>query len=416
MRLSLTTGKCFASTCGYVPALLVRCAVSVWLSASLATAREPTVALHIPISSSMPVITADTKIGGSWHVMLVDTGAGASMLDLSLKDLAQIDADQVVITTSSGEELRGNYYVVPTLQVQALTFDDVKVPIVDLESISSLYGFRFAGALGMKELSSGGKISLNYEQGFLDVHQGAWYLESADACEVNLDITQDIPVIHTKIAGHSVEIAIDTGANSCVSLPSYLFERLIKEGFIEVQETSSTSLSLSGSQSNRQGWFMKGELMGRSLAGMSVDTSPKRGMLGLEWLCGFNVEIDFPDRKLRYQPLPTTKPPISVELMTGAIFSYEAAGARVERLRPGGGAIEAAGVQQGDLIQRFDSLTADKLNIISVSEIVASKENQAIEINYLRKIDGVSVTTQLKLPKTVSAWDFAGKRNSDAQQ
>ncbi|MEI9893104.1 MAG: hypothetical protein WDN28_04130 [Chthoniobacter sp.] len=138
------------------------------------------------------------------------------------------------------------------------------------------------------------------------------------------------------IAGRHAEFALYTANSATIALEKPLFTALVRNHTIEVSKDGFGN-----------GWFVQGELMGKSLVGVPVtatNSTDGTSVLGPLWLCGFNVEIDLQSHTWRYQQRRNAQPPLTMRLMVGATFLYPGGGAQVEKLRPdGAGAAEKGG-------------------------------------------------------------------------
>ena len=299
-------------------------------------------------------------------------------------------------------------YVGPTLKLGNLTLEKPEVILFDMQALSRFTGRPLAGMLGMNTVGKA-KIFLNFERSVLQVHAGPWRLAAPDCQEVELNKESGIPEFDVRIGGHRVTFGIDTGFDGTFTLAAPLFEALVNDGTIELANVNARGATPGGVSSVARGWFLRGRVMGRDLAGLSVESDPAYSNVGMKWLYGFNTEIDFAARKFRYQVRCHIQPPISVQMMIACILIYDDKGALVERLRPGGGAAENAGLKPGDVIEEFGSLKAGEMNQATIGEMVAASADKEVAIRFLRKSDGSHVNTKLKLPPVISEWNFAGR-------
>jgi hypothetical protein len=182
----------------------------------------------------------------------------------------------------------------------------------------------------------------------------------------------------------------------------------VSEGVIARREPIGLSTGLTGEAASRGGQFVRGELMGKSLAGVDVTSGdpPESGTVGLAWICGFSMEIALEDGVMRYLPLPDARPPINVAAMSGVVFRYADGHPSVALLKPGGPG-KQAGLAVGDVIEQFGYLPAkeiDQLRLIPFSEQNAGKQ---IPIKWTRKADGQTIGGTLQLRKRLDYWHVA---------
>ena len=382
----------------------------------IACAQKPeTVFLRQSIPRVPVDITTKVSVDGKDRLFVVDTGAEASVFDLSRWVSANPDLKDLNVRYSDSQatqrtffNARCPFYIAPSLRAQSLIVEHPTVAIIDLHEFSDRLGWKLDGILGMPALSAG-IISLNYDKRLLEIHAGPWRLNPSDSHEMDLEKDMGVPIFDVQLGGHPVQFLIDTGDCGCVSLETSVFEALVKEGWIEVADTEETWLGAWGRYSRRRGWFLKGELMGRTLVGVSVCGDPEVSLLGLEWLYGFNTEIDFTARKFRYQKRSDAPPPMDSVMMIGAGLTYGRRGALVEKLWPKTGAAANAGLKNGDVIEAFDGLKSAQMNSTAIAERVAANAGKTIKVRFLRKSDGAHVRATLRLPPPISPWNFAGR-------
>ncbi len=340
--------------------------------------------------------------------MLLDTGAGLTVIDSLLKDSIGPEVEDRRVTMLGGTQRIMKCYEGPSLKIGTILDERPKVMVSDLRMMVRFVGKPIVGVLAM-DVMQRGKILLNYDDRTLKIHAGSWILDGPDIKEVELNKEADVPELHEEIGGHSVLFGVDTGSNHCIILESTVFDALVSDGVIELSKITARQMAGGGVSSAKQGWFLKGELMGKNLGGVAVSSDPRSSILGLEWLYAFNTEIDFSTRKLRYHLRRNAKLPCDTQIMIGAILLFDEYGAVVERLRPGSGAAENAGIKPGDVIQEFASLKGKEMNEATIAETVSDEAGKEISVRYLRKADGKQVSVKLRLPPVISDWDFGGR-------
>jgi hypothetical protein len=333
--------------------------------------------------------------------MIIDSGAAFSFLDVSLRKL---------ILEEAGNAHLKLYRSLP-LQVQSIITPNPQIALVDFRALRRMLGGKLDGLLGVPQLKSG-KLLLNYDEGFLEVHTGGWKIDQKEYGEIAFDNSEANPTFVANIEGRPCELLFDTGDDGSISLETSDFAFLVKSGVIELSNVHGRIQDVSGLNKHQQGWFLKGELMGKSLRGisvMSVADASGAGTMGLEWIYGFNTEIDFASHRFRFQNRLKANSPLAFDLMIGAALSYDDNGAQVEALRPGGGAAEAAGLRPGDVVEHFGSLKKAELGRVPIGEVVTANAGKPIPIQFVRKSDGQKVDAMLNLPPPILAWDFAGR-------
>jgi predicted aspartyl protease len=373
----------------------------LFIAGNSAVAEERRILLEERLASITAQFTTNASINGQPCLMLVDTGASETAIDSSFRKHVGDEVDNTTAYFSDGKTITQPRYHAEVISAQSLIVQNPKVLVIDFRQIAEFVGLPVKGALGMDAISKG-KLLLDFDGKSVVISSGSWTLTNATQ-EVDLDKMAVVPTIDVSIGGHRAQFVIDTGSNGGVTLEKALFDELVKAGDIKPVLTGGSSISAVGEAKVRSGRFVRGNLMGKRLEGFSVDAAP-RGFLGMCWLCGFNIEIDFPERKLRYVERPNAAPPLDIQSMVGAIFMYDDVGARVERLKPGGGAAETAGLQVGDTIVSLDGMRRAEMNIATVAEAVTAKAGKEIEIRFLRPPEDIPRVTKLRLPPPISEW------------
>ena len=368
---------------------------------------------RFPIPRAPGFITIDVKVFEEQVTFLFDTGSTKIGLDSSIpKDKLRATGMSNFRDGRAGAKT-GMLYQLPTIMAQGLKVERPEGFLSDFRGISLGIGQKLSGIVGLSDLGSV-KVCLDYKDSVLVVHQGEWSLQSADVTEVGLrndassgSLDSQLVIFEAEIEGEGCAFIVDSGDNGCVNLPFNIFERLVQKGVIRPSEQTGRTISALGTTRNQRGWFLKGRLMGRELAGVTV-TSSQLGILGLGWLCGFQTEIDRNESKIRYRAIDHPRPPISVHRMLGAILFYRDGQQVIESLQPGGlGLAERVGVKVGDIIHEFGSA---KGNITGneVIDIVEANVGGRIPVKLYRSVDKKYVDVALEIPELISDWDFAG--------
>jgi hypothetical protein len=384
----------------------------IWFHPALAQDTKTLLRQTIPRAPTM--ITTMVTVGDAQRRMVLDTGTDEIVFDESLRTFLQAEEKSRTWTMGTGEARQVQLFRAPILKAQSLVIEDAIVAPVDLRDLSRYVGSKLEGILGMSALRQG-KILLDYDAGVFEVHAGKWRLPFAKNQHVELLRGRDVPVFEAALGDYAVRLVIDTGSNSSIDLPASLFDALVKEGSIDAGDVESHAVTASGTHGSRQGWFLKGELMGKKLAGVSVySVQGNEGKIGVEWLYAFNSEIDLDSRSFRYQLRSKVPPPSAVMIMLGAGLLYDENGALVSALRPHDqkdqpGAMEAAGLQEGDVIKNFGSLEPLQMNSAAIAEVVIANAGKPLRMRFLRKTDGTLVDATIQLPPLISSWDFPGR-------
>lgn len=381
--------------------------IALWANAILAD--EPDRVIFAQKLPRIPaLIVAPAKLADREALVFLDTGADWSMLDLVWKDSLRGEIGEAEVMGFGGVNQQMMIYSGPVLKLGRMAVQGPGVILSDMQEFRAYTGQPVSGLIGMKVIGRA-KIFLSYDKRVFEIHDGPWRLDKLNSQEIELEKEASAPLCKMNILGHPATFVIDTGSDGCVELRADVFDALVKEGAIERAKVDSRALGLEGMKATGRGWFLKGEFMGKKLEGVSVDSNPAHSILGLEWLYGFNTEIDFSARKMRYELRRDAKLPGNLQMLLGAIFIFSEKGVRIERLRPGGkGAAEIAGLQAGDVIEQFGSLQAVGMNAVTLGEAVADAAGKEVSLR-CRKANGQQVEIKLRVPSRISEWNFAGR-------
>ena len=293
-------------------------------------AKEPEgILFRQPLPDLPGEIFTEVELNGDKRSMFIDTGAGSTVVsELLTKSLKSEGTDSVLdVLDSEAHRIPAKRYKIRKLMLQSLVQEDLPAVAVDLALPSSVLGHKIDGVVGTPQLKSG-KLFLNYDDGFLEVHSGDWKLPKSESNELDLNF-RTTPSFDAMIAGRHGEFVIDTGEHDVIGLESSLFTALVRNGTIQVSNDIVHTFSAGGDSRSRTGWFLKGDLMGKSLKGMSVVSiggADCQSAIGTGWLCAFNLEIDYAAQKLRFQKRGMPRAPLSTRLMIGGSLTYSGQG------------------------------------------------------------------------------------------
>ena len=399
----------------YHPPILIT-VLSAAFSLHVAFAAEPgEIFLRQKIPATASLIVTPGMIGDTQCSFIIDTGAQCTILDQSLMGLLTGSIGNGWYDDGSGRESPLSFFKIGPMKFQSLKVEKPIVAILDIRSVAKYLHPLVNGVMGLNCLSAG-VLTVDNDQSVLEIHAAPWKFKDDSFTEIDLEDYIALPTFATYISDRYGQFLVDTGGLGNVSLERSLFTALVRNGSIEVSESNAHTLGASGAVEVRSGWFIKGELMGKSLVGMAVQETFGRSSIGIQWLYGFNFELDFKLHRFRYQQRHTVHPPASVYTMLGAVLVFGKAGPEVEKLnQQPNGAAQIAGLNPGDIIEEFGSLKAAEINYASVAELVTAKAGQAIPIQYIRKSDGERTRSTLQLPSLISPWEFAGRETSSTR-
>lgn len=355
------------------------------------------------------LITTKGTIGDKQCTLLIDSGAEFTVLDQSLAGMLKGTVQNGFFDDGSGRQTPLEFRQAPPMKFQSLETQNPMVALLDIRRIGKYVDRNLHGVMGISQLRVGA-LMVDNDDAILEIHTSPSRLKDRQYTEVELLDYLALPIFEASIERRHGQFLVDTGGLGTVSLESPLFTALVRNGTIEVAKSEAHTLGASGIVDVRSGWFLKGALMGKSLIGTAVHETFGKSSVGIQWLYGFNYELDFNLHRFRYQQRREPRAPASVFLMIGAILVFDDKGCEVERLSPeSGGAAQLAGLNPGDVIEEFDSLGTGELNFASIGELVTEKAGQPLQVRFVRKSDGAKTQTTLQLPPLVSPWNFGGR-------
>jgi hypothetical protein len=346
------------------------------------------------------------KIGSGEKLAFIDTGASDTVLDLSLEYLTSNKLGPENVFDSRGDTKALDLFRGPDLTIQSFHRNAPRVFLIDLTNFQMALGAPVKALLGMAEFSPG-KLLIDREAHAVTFHHGEWRLDGSTARNVPLLKQRRMPYFEAMIGGKRCEILLDTGDNGCITLQTALFEALVASG--EIQRTTRGGISHSAFSGPKEtkgdsGTFLKGELMGKSLAEVSVSSQGGSSAIGLAWLQGFSIEIDFENRQMRYRHLPEAAAPVNIHRMLGAVIFFIDGESVVISLKPGGGPAQDAGIEKGDKIERLGEIPGNALNAVNLYESIQNHAGKSLPIVLKRRVNGETKAVTVKLPKLMTYW------------
>lgn len=324
----------------------------------------------------------------------IDMGTTQVICDLSLTTkLGDFVGRVATRVENTGREIRT--YQNPGIGFPNWKFPNQPVGVVDCELFRWASGLDVRGFVGVEALN-GLVVIMDYDNKSLTISTDDKPLLNEHWSSVSIHANQQRePTASVEIEGIKVDLLLDTGSDTTISLDEDTYSKLEKAGVIVTNGRSAEVLSGAGIAKARSGTFVGGKLFDRKLKGIDVTEGEGASSLGMGLLTCFDSAVDLKNLKFYYK-VRKGEPPIFMSRMLGAIMSYDAKGATVQRLKPGGGAFEDAGIHVGDHIDRVDSLQGSDLNLVSLYELTRDSANKTISVRVDRGSQGGS-TKLIKL-------------------
>jgi len=383
-----------------VPILAI--AMGVCATAHL-TAEEPREGLgdgvlyEADLSVAPIVITGWLKLPHSSELVILDTGSSTDLiLDRKLAATLGPPANEVVI-----KGLHSPTYQVPGSSLGELSIPPEEISSADLGVFRTVLGLPINGIVGWPALK-GKTLILDYDQHKVRIVKGAYKLpDQKEAIPVFLDATER-PQIRVDLGGGDVDMLLDTGSNTSMSLLPKDFDRLAAKGWIHLRDQTSKLTNLSGDHAVRTGWFTEGSLLGVSLKGIEVESTEDVNCIGLEFFAKLDLAISNEPSALSYKPRVNPEPPIAPAMMMGMIATFSENHATVAKIKPGRAA-EKAGLKLGDEILGIDEVEDEKLSYVSLYRLCEKYAGKPVALRIRRGGEERKIVLTISAP--ISAWD-----------
>ena len=250
--------------------------------------------LHVPVRLD----------NGKELLFVVDTGAGATILDKSLEPMLEryhLGWTTNINFTWWGTNLDTGLYEAPKLysgNTQLLTGD-----VIYSADLSQIVDRPVVGILGMDCLRHY-CVQLDFAAGkirFGDPGQ----LNGQDLGEEHplTFLADGRPLIHANLFGHRDEWEIDTGCDDDAALKPELFQRKVQElGDKSALGTwlTTTSTNYAG-RTEHEGFFQKAVFDGQSFTNFVLRDCPDQNLVGLRFLARHLVTLNFPKNTMYLQ-------------------------------------------------------------------------------------------------------------------
>jgi hypothetical protein len=275
----------------------------------------------------------------------------------------------------------------------------------DLSMLHQFSGVKFSGTIGLRSLGEC-VVGLDFDKLTLYVSESR---SARSKKEAPLHWVENSPCVRLELEGETIEFAIATGSNGTLSLPSVQFRKLIEKKIIQLSVIEDAgSATATGLSHERSGWFTKGSLMERNLAGIAVDEAGEMGEMGLQWLRAFNIEFSTTDLKFLYEERRSPSEPADWQTMLGANFEFTSSGPVVWAVL-NKSAASMAGLQKGDRITSFDGIPGPQLTIENISELVAAKAGQKLLCEMIKSDGTTKTSASIQLAALQSLWRLGSK-------
>jgi hypothetical protein len=197
--------------------------------------------------------------GGAPRWFLLDSGAGALVIDKQTADTLALDAFGAIEASGIGGRAPARFRPAKTFEVGPLTIDDPVMLELDLSPIAPFFGVELAGILGY-DVFARAVIELDLRTPAAKLHDPASFEPSSGTRWEELLLDARIPTLRCRYEGEREGLfRMDTGDSSTVTFHTPTVERL---KLLEGRKTKSTPLGgvggFTGGRSGKLAWFEVG--------------------------------------------------------------------------------------------------------------------------------------------------------------
>lgn len=245
-------------------------------------------------------IELDGQDGGWW---LVDSGAGASVIELSLAERLNLPEGRPGVNRdASGAEVSYKTRHANVLRIGPVTWDRPQLVPLDLSLISERVGFEMGGIIGY-EVFREFVVEITPLSGKVEIFEPRGYSREAEWQRITLE--QNQPLIPVTFEGHRGVFILDTGSNGMIAFEPQIVERM---GLLEGRQTrrgrSTGSSSVYEVELGTLEWI---EIAGRRLERVPAqferhDPVRRRAMgnVGMQAMRPYTVVFDYSRRRVAF--------------------------------------------------------------------------------------------------------------------
>jgi hypothetical protein len=349
-------------------------------------------------SHLQPIVVA--KVNKRSVPLVFDTGA--NLLGLPAKYLTNNSGQEKI--TGSVDQVSADIGATQELVLGTHQMSNIKTASIDVTLFQVFFGLPCEGVFPVSILTDS-LIRFDFDRKELELWSDHLIGEVPfSTYQTQLLTDHGCPSLEARIGDVDVNLLIDSGATGCVTLSERTAARLLDKKMVEVNSTQGKVVSISGVKSHVSGGrFLGGQLMGKNLEGVEFEIGEIE-KIGMGWLVGFNFAIDLKNQRFFADIRKNAKPPIIQELMTGAVFRFTADGLVIDRLKPGGGAAQDAGIAPGDVLTSFGGLSMKGIDGYTFYDLVRRHSNSAVSFTVVKAGTDNEHTATLKLGDLISMW------------
>lgn len=370
------TRKVCAPWCKQVPLLTL-----MWSLTGIGTVfAEVVFETQIPRYPS--TIVLDVRMGDTDRKAMLDTGATLSVVDESLR--AEVGAFQKLVPfTHLGGESRTAIHDAPRMELGPLQLPVRSVILINLALPKMVTGLDTSVVIGLDAIDNH-CLEVNYDAGQLRLTKDLPLIgsdwKSITVKKERLELATRI-FLQSSLNEIPIDLGLDLGSNMEIQLSDENFSKLKEAGWI-AEEERLKALSVVGGFKARSGTFTQGNLLGVDLNGVAVSGSGTGNRVGRNFLFNLNFKLDLQSDRFFYQKNKVKTVPNIPKQMSMALMFLD--GMTVVAATKPDGKAEKAGFQKGDVIKKFGSLPAEKLNEVVLYQLCGEKKGQVVQMEVSR--------------------------------
>lgn len=332
---------------------------------------------EFPVGKNGRLLQIEAVVCGRPVLFLIDTNVSKTIFDLSLRPLLGEPQGRVELETT-GERINVESFKAPLIDLKQLTVQpEGSVVCFDLREIRVAGGSDIRGVLGMDVLSRY-VVTFDFDAGLLRLTKELGPEEVADATEVPLVFSSQVPLVNARINEVPHLFRVDTGSTDCCIMTAH-FRALVENDELRAGPTYSV-MTPSGSVTARFGIVNRFQLASFTHESLPFEDGPM-SLLGLPYLARFRWTFDFPQGSVYIRPgrnfahtdfLGTSG--LVLQRIDGRLV--------IVGIKPTSEAAKVA--QVGDEVVALDGVPATEIDLFQVRQVLTQRSGSSVELGLLR--------------------------------
>ena len=367
----------------------------------------PVARVPFQIRSHHVVLRGTVNGDSAWIV--VDSGAGASVIDLDLAHRLKLRPTGEAEALGAGGPVSARDYAGVTIGLPGLEIRRGEITGIALRDLAARGGHAMDLILGF-ELFEKNVVVFDYAAGVMEVYDRKHALPPRRGVEIPLTFEENHPYVEAEITlpggqRHAGRFVIDTGSSLAIMLAARGAARdSLVASFPRTLE--SFGQGVGGELRN-----VVGRADGFTLGGVTIDRpivmvpAPNAGRIAAPGTLGniggqilgrHRVTFDYVERVVRFEPNARIHDPFEAD-MSGAAITMESAGFTVRRVAGDSPAAEV-GLLEGDLVLAVDGRPATSLSLWELRQLLQG-EGRSVKLEVSR--DGARREMEMKLRRLI---------------